>query len=186
MFSGPVEVDESYMRREEAKEACEQDAQRGGEGVVGKTVVEGMKERETNEIRAEVVSATKRTTLQVFLMEHAAPDAVVYTEGVAAYRGIARTHGTARYSVGEYTCDQAHTNGLASLWALMKRGYVDIYRKTSPRHLGQCVKKLQCCHNVREKDILERMEAIMTGMSLKRLLYREWIADNGLPCGARS
>lgn len=31
MFPGPVEVDSSCMGREEAQEACEQDAQRGGE-----------------------------------------------------------------------------------------------------------------------------------------------------------
>ena len=68
----------------------------------------------------------------------------------------------------------------------MKHGYVDIYHKTSPRHLGQCLKKFQRCHNVRENDTVEQMEAIIAGMILKRLLYREWIADNGLPCGARS
>lgn len=143
-------------------------------------------ERETNDIWAQVVSATKRTTLLEFLMEHAVPDAVVYTEGAAGYRGIPRTHETSRHNVGEYTRDQARTSGVASLWALMKRGYFDIYHETWVGHLGQCVTKFQGRHNVREEVTVKQMEAIIAGMSFKRLVYREWIADNGLLCGARS
>ena len=52
--------------------------------------------------------------------------------------GINRPHEAIRHSVGEYARKQAHTNGLESFWAPMKRGYQGVYHKMSPKHLQRC------------------------------------------------
>ena len=44
-----------------------------GRGTVGKTAVVGVKDRESNEVRAEVVSATDGETLKGFVREHVEP-----------------------------------------------------------------------------------------------------------------
>ena len=74
-FDGPVEVDEVYMgglrenmslsKRKALREAGM------GRGPVGKTVVVGVKDRDSNEIRAEVVARTDGATLKGFI--HAEP-----------------------------------------------------------------------------------------------------------------
>lgn len=40
---------------------------------------------------------------------------------------------------GEYVRDQAHTNGIESFWALLKRGYYGTYHKMSEKHLARYI-----------------------------------------------
>ena len=94
-------------------------------------------------------------------------------------------HETVKHSVSEYVRDQAHTNGVESFWALLKRGYVGIYHKMSPKHLDRYVTEFERRHNIRDEDTLDQMDALVEGMGRKRLRYRELIADNGLDSGAR-
>ena len=90
---------------------------------VGKTAVVGMKNRDTNQVQAEVVSATDKATLQGFVVENTTPETVVYTDEAAVYSGLPRTHMAVGHGVGEYVREQAHTNGLESFWSMLKRGY---------------------------------------------------------------
>ena len=64
-FDGPVEVDETYMggKRTNMSPSKRKALAGTGRGAVGKTVVVGMKDRETNEVRAEVVPDTTKPTL---------------------------------------------------------------------------------------------------------------------------
>lgn len=61
-----------------------------GRGTVGKSVVIGLKNRGTNEVRAKVVPSTDAPTLQGFVRDDTEPGATVYTDEATAYRGLAR------------------------------------------------------------------------------------------------
>ena len=64
VFSGPVEVDETYMGGKRANMSNAKRKALEGRGAVGKTAVVGAKDRASNRVRAEVVESTDGGTLQ--------------------------------------------------------------------------------------------------------------------------
>lgn len=57
-------------------------------------------------------------------------------------------HESVNHSVGEYVRDMAHTNGIESFWAVLKRGYYGTYHRISPKHLERYVTEFSGRHNV--------------------------------------
>ena len=66
-------------------------------------------------------------------------------------------HEAVNNSVREYVREQAHTNGLASFWSILKRGYYGIYHKMLPKHLGKYVAEFASRHNIRGQDTIDKM-----------------------------
>ena len=85
-------------------------------------------------------------------------------------------HEAVKHSVGEYVDGMAHTNGIESFWALLKRGYHGTYHHMSEKHLGRYVNEFAGRHNERSRDTLDQMQLIVDGMVGKRLRYKELIA----------
>ena len=113
------------------------------------------------------------------MVEHTAPDATVYTDEASAYEGLPRPHESVKHSASEYVRGQIHTNGVESFWSMMKRGYIGIYHKMSPKHLHRYVSEFAGRHNDRESDTADQMGNLVRGMAGKSLTYDELIAPNG-------
>ena len=185
-FAGPVEVDETYMGGKRKNMSKAKRAALEGRGAVGKIAVVGVKDRNTNHVQAEVVQAVDRPTLHGFIGEHVAPEAQVYTDEAAAYKGIENPHEAVNHGAGEYVRGAAHTNGVESFWSMLKRAHVGTYHKLSPKHLDRYVQQFAGKHNAREDDTLSQMSAVAAGLVGRRLTYARLTADNGLSSGARS
>ena len=146
-----------------------------GRGAVGKAIVVGAKDRDTNRVSATVVSNTDAGTLQGFVGERAAKRATVYTDDHGGYQGMPFEHETVKHSVSEYVNGMAHTNGIESFWALIKRGYHGTYHHMSEKHLSRYVNEFSGRHNARNADTIDIMAKVATNMLGKRLRYRDLI-----------
>ena len=187
-FSGPVEVDETCFggKRKNMSNAQRKKLADTGRGAIGKVAVVGVKDRATKQVAARVVTDTTKPTLQSFVMAHVTPDAIVYSDEAAAYEGLPNPHEAVKHSVSEYVRGMAHTNGIESFWATLKRAHQGTFHKISPKHLDRYVQEFAGKHNVRDQDTIAQMVTVAAGLVGRRLMYRQLVADNGLSSGARS
>ena len=137
----------------------------------------GAKDRSTGEVRARVVNKVDARTLQGFVVENTQLGAKVYTDEHAAYRGMPnREHETINHTAGEYVRGMAHTQGIESFWAMLKRGYQGTFHHFSVKHLDRYVTEFAGRHNDREADTVDQMSRMVSNMVGKRVRYCDLIS----------
>ena len=111
------------------------------------------------------------------MLDNTTEGAQLYTDEAAAYRGIARDHIAVQHSVGKYVEGQAHTNGMESFWAMMKRGYHGVYHQMSPKHLQRYVCEFEGRHNDRPADTIDQMTIWCRGCSTNVSDTQNWFLE---------
>jgi transposase-like protein len=177
--SGPVEVDETFVggnpqrmhasRRLKLKTAITREH---------KTVVMGMLDRESRQVRAKVMPNVKRETLLNEILNHIEGGSTVYTDGAPVYDHLGAKdyiHAAVNH-IDEYVRGEVHTQGIENFWALLKRGLRGTYVAVEPFHLDRYVTEQVFRFNNRAtKDNplndADRFHLAMSQIAGKRLTY---------------
>lgn len=183
-FSGPVEADEAFigpnptkMNRKQRQKYSVERNKRGG--MIAKTAVHGMLDRDLRQIRARVLPNIKRETLQNAILAQVTPFAKVYTDEAVAYDGLSKNyiHKVINHSQ-EYVNGQIHTQGIENFWSLLKRTLRGTYVAVEPFHLDAYLDEQVFRYNNRAtKDNpltdQDRFTLAVTQIVGKRLTYEQ-------------
>lgn len=179
-FSGPVEVDETFVGGQRKNKPRSQRRVRKSRRLVDMTAVVGAKERASNEVRSRTVPRIDAPHVAGFVAEHTALGATVYTDDAAVYRVLDAWYEreAVNHSADEYVNPEtgASTQGIESSWSMMKRGYHGTYHHWSPKHDDRYVAEFSGRHNTREAGTAEQMAQLVVASVGKRLMYRDLIA----------
>ena len=132
-MTGDIEIDETYFG---GKNRNRHTSKKLKNWQTGKVMVQGL--RNKDEVRAKVVSNSFGKTLKKNVVQNVESKSTITTDEHKGYIGLNKEyyHHTINHSIGEYVLfNEITTNGIESVWALMKRGYKGTYHHWSRKHL---------------------------------------------------
>jgi transposase-like protein len=167
----PIEIDETFVGGKSINKHLGSRKQKDR-----KTIVMGMLNRETRQVRAKVIPNVKRETLQAEILEHVGFNAHVYTDGWVGYDKLSEyknfTHRTVNH-INEYVNGRVHTQGIENFWSLLKRGLNGTYVAVEPFHMDSYVDEQVFRYNNRKQSDSRRFEKVLSQVSGKRLTFAE-------------
>ncbi|MGA3170868.1 MAG: IS1595 family transposase [Chthoniobacteraceae bacterium] len=169
LLRGIVEVDETYVGGKV----------RGmGHGYKGnKAIAIGAVQRK-GKIRLQVIRNASKEVLHRFIAENTAPDVeAIYTDELPAYNGIADAdtrHESVCHSKEEWVRGDVHTNGIESVWSLLKRSIIGAYHQVSMKHLDAYLDELEFRFNNRSNNCIFR-DTLTKLVNAEKLPYQELV-----------
>lgn len=174
MLHGTVEADETVVGGLESNKHM---SIRLRTGVPPKSVVIGMRERGGRTV-AEVLQSHGGTAIRNAVIANVEPGTRLMADENPSYTklgGQGYEVQTVSHIKDEYVRGNVHTNGIESVWAVMKRGLHGVYHHASKKHLGRYVSEFTFRLNEGNvgRHTWERLDSLVDAVAGKRITYEE-------------
>ena len=128
-----------------------------------------------------MIDSTDAGTVQDLIHGNVEVGSQLYTDEYGAYNdldGLFFHHDTVNHSGKEFVRGPVHTNGIESVWAVLKRGINGVWHHVSPKHLSRYVDEAAFRLNAGNVAIhtTHRLDAFVDAVAGKRITYAEVIA----------
>jgi transposase-like protein len=154
----------------------------------GKTIVQGILDRNLRKVRATVVPNVSRETLQNQILKNVRFGSTVYTDSAVAYdQGMRRRFIHEMVNKTEaYVKGRVHVNGMENFWSLLKRSLRGTYVAVEPFHLARYVDEQVFRYNHRKDgerklNDADRFAAVMSQVLGRRLTYSDLTGKSESP-----
>ena len=139
ILTGVVEIDEVYIG---GKEANRHESKRLNKdrGLAGKIPIVGMREK-YGRVKAVKIKHVDAYTINKIVEENIELGSELHTDEHRAYIDVELkyTHSSISHNAGEYSVNGVTTNGIESVWALLKRGIYGVYHSVIEKHLSRYI-----------------------------------------------
>lgn len=174
ILKGIVEADETYLTGKESSRHMYDRIHKPRERS-DKALVMGIRERGGNTV-AVVLPNTGGLSLRGTIQRNVTVGSRVMTDDFASYTALGKEgfeHATVNHVSGEYVRGDVHTNGIESVWAVMKRGLHGVYHHASKHHLHRYVDEFTFRLNAGrvQRHTLDRLASLVDACAGKRITY---------------
>ena len=176
-LSGTIEIDETYIGGKEKNK--HEDKKVSGRGTVGKVPVIGMRER-GGSTKAFPIDVADVNTVYNAVTDNVEIKSFLNTDEHSGYDrldGLFYSRQSVNHSEKEYVRGDVHTNGIESVWAVLKRGLNGVYHHASKKHLSRYVNEFTFRLNDGnvKRTSMERLASLLMASIGNRLTWNNLV-----------
>lgn len=127
-----------------------------------------------------MLASTDAAAIQTTVIDSVVPGSTLYTDEHGSCIGMdtVYNHASVNHSAREFVNGMAHTNGIESVWAVLKRGFYGVYHSFSGKHLQRYVDELSFRLNEGnvKNHTMSRIDSLPAKSVGVRIMYKDLIA----------